>query len=443
MKQTKQIFALIVWLAFLSTTTTKAGGTYYMTVGQTKTLSFSTSRVIKSASWYSASPSIVEVTSYGGTYAQIKAVKSFSSYVIVRCDYYYWITSGTYRYLAAGFEDFDIYVNPVSPTNISIPSSLTINIDNYSTLSPILTPSNAETTLTWLSDDTSVATVSSSGEIHAVSPGTTNITVRTSNSLSSTCHITVPEPSFILQAVNPTNNALNINTNTTISTEFSLPIFQGSKYAEISLLNMNTGLQTSGSTYIGGSKLVFIPTQVLDPNTNYKFTIPSGSIKNQWGNEYSTAVEINFKTTVTTSTVDVQSMVVQCKSGGESVTALANVQRITFSGTIMRVIKKDATQSDYSLASVQKILFGLRNDPTAIVTTEKPRVRAYPNPATDILFVDGIDRAENVHLYSLTGIELAVKSTLLYNSLQLYVSALPQGFYLLQVNNQTIKFQKR
>lgn len=162
-----------------------------MTVGQTQSLSFSTSRVINSASWYSASWDIVEVTSHGVTTAQIKAIKSFSSYVIVRCDYYYWITSGTYRYLAAGFEDFNIYVNPINPTNINIQSSLTMDIGDYTTITPTLTPSNAETTLTWSSDKTSVATVSSSGQLHAISSGTANITVRTSNSLYSTCKVTV------------------------------------------------------------------------------------------------------------------------------------------------------------------------------------------------------------------------------------------------------------
>ena len=184
---------LIVFLGFLSAIPAKAGGTYHMTVGQTMWLNFSTSKDINSTSWISyGSPNIVNVKTQGWTSAQIEAVGSFSSSVIVRCDYYYWITSGTYRYLANGAEDFQIYVDPVIPTNISIPSSLTVNIGDYSTLSPSLTPSNGETTLTWSSDNVSVAAVSSSGVVHAMSSGTANVTVRTSNGLSSTCQVSVP-----------------------------------------------------------------------------------------------------------------------------------------------------------------------------------------------------------------------------------------------------------
>lgn len=372
MKQTKQIFALIVWLAFLSTTTTKAGGTYYMTVGQTKTLSFSTSRVIKSASWYSASWDIVEVTSYGGTYAQIKAVKSFSSYVIVRCDYYYWITSGTYRYLAAGFEDFNIYVNPINPTNINIQSSLTMDIGDYTTITPTLTPSNAETTLTWSSDNTSVATVSSDGEIHAMYPGTANITVRTSNGLFSTCKVTVPQPSFILREAIPTNNAQNIFTNTAISTEFSLYIFQGPKYTEISLMNLNTGIQTSGTSSISGNKLLFTPTKVLEMNTNYKFTIPIGAIQNLWGTAYSSIVEVNFKTksdeVSATNEVQINPLFTNINNG------ILHVSGLTI-GEVLRVYCATGNAIYYGIVKNEEIDIPLRTQGVFIVKAGNKMVK--------------------------------------------------------------------
>jgi hypothetical protein len=302
MTQCKRIFIVFVWLVVLSQNHVNAGGTYYMTVGQTKTLSFSTSKVINSASWYSASSSIVQVTSHGVTTAQIKAIKSYPQYVIVRCDYYYWITSGTYRYLAAGFEDFDIYVNAINPTNISIPANLTINYGYNTTITPTLTPSNAETTLTWSSNNTSVATVNSSGKVAAINPGTAYITVKTANGLTSTSKIFVPEPSFTLKEIIPANNAQSVPENTVISANYSLPVFQGAKFADISLFNIDTNLQTAGTLSINSSKLIFTPVQLLSPNTNYKFIIPSSAMKNQWGTEYSTAVEINFKTAVTTTT---------------------------------------------------------------------------------------------------------------------------------------------
>lgn len=141
---------------------------------------------------------------------------------------------------------------------------------------------------------------------------------------------------------------------------------------------------------------------------------------------------------------DVQSLVVQPKSGSESVSALSTVQRITFSGTTMTIVNKDATQTNYSLSNVQKLFFALRSTPTTdIINLETFNVKAYPNPTADILFVEGVQKVESMRLYNLAGNELAVPYTQLVNGIQLNVSALTQGFYLLQVNNQTIKFQRR
>lgn len=139
---------------------------------------------------------------------------------------------------------------------------------------------------------------------------------------------------------------------------------------------------------------------------------------------------------------DVQSLVVQPKTGSEAITALSNVQRITFSGTSFTVVKKDATQSNYTISNVQKLLFALRSA-TKIEETSMSILKAYPNPTTDILFVEGIDKVESLRLFNLTGIELSVSYVQLVNGMQLNVSSLPQGFYLLKVNNQTIKFQKQ
>lgn len=150
-----------------------------------------------------------------------------------------------------------------------------------------------------------------------------------------------------------------------------------------------------------------------------------------------------LSSTLLSIAADVQSLVVQPKSGSESVTALSNVQRITFSGTSMTVIKKDATQNSYAISNVQKLLFGLRNATTDLAKVETPNVKAYPNPTSDILFVEGVSKVESLRLFNLAGIELSVSTTLLSERLQLNISGLPQGFYLLQINNQTIKIQKQ
>ena len=87
------------------------------------------------------------------------------------------------------------------PTNITLPASKTLNIQETITLKPTITPSDATATLTWSSSDTGVATVSSTGDITGISAGTTDITVTTHNGLSAKCTVTIedtpplPDPS--------------------------------------------------------------------------------------------------------------------------------------------------------------------------------------------------------------------------------------------------------
>jgi hypothetical protein len=146
---------------------------------------------VQSTSWLSSGYEYVEVLSYLGTSAEIKAIKSFSSPVVVYC-YYNYITSA--GYLSNAVEDFYIYVDPVVPTNISIPDTLTLDLGNYETISPTLTPSNAETTLTWTSSNRNVVTVDSDGTVRATGYGIAAITVRTANNLMATCQVTVSQP---------------------------------------------------------------------------------------------------------------------------------------------------------------------------------------------------------------------------------------------------------
>ena len=59
------------------------------------------------------------------------------------------------------------------------------------TLTPIITPDDATTTLTWRSDDKAIATVSQDGVVTGKEVGTATITVDTYNGLSATCEVVV------------------------------------------------------------------------------------------------------------------------------------------------------------------------------------------------------------------------------------------------------------
>jgi len=73
-------------------------------------------------------------------------------------------------------------------------------------------------------------------------------------------------------------------------------------------------------------------------------------------------------------------------------------------------------------------------------------VTIFPNPTSDILQVDG-NNISRIQVYSVTGQELANSDHTNENSVQLDVSAYPEGMYFLKVFNSnqasnTLKFIK-
>ncbi len=85
-----------------------------------------------------------------------------------------------------------ITVTNVAVTGVSVKASTTIEKSKTETLTPTFTPSNATNkTVTWNSDNTSVATVTA-GVVTAVAAGTANITVTTEDGgKTATCVVTV------------------------------------------------------------------------------------------------------------------------------------------------------------------------------------------------------------------------------------------------------------
>lgn len=79
----------------------------------------------------------------------------------------------------------------VNPTSVYVsPSSLSLEVNESANLTATVYPSNATTSLTWSSSNSSVAKVSN-GKVTAVGAGTCKITVKTSNGKSGSCNVTV------------------------------------------------------------------------------------------------------------------------------------------------------------------------------------------------------------------------------------------------------------
>ncbi len=182
-----------------------------MQAGETETLYLPTSVTsldLRSVTFYSNGISYVQVLSYNNYSVTVKAIKAFSSPIIVRCDYYYFVRNGGYTYQTKGYYDFKITVvgeTKVQPTSISFPSTVVaVEVGESRQLTPTVYPADAEYTLTWSINDKSVATVSltwissdenvasvSGGNVKAVGIGECDVTVSTGNGLSAQCHVIV------------------------------------------------------------------------------------------------------------------------------------------------------------------------------------------------------------------------------------------------------------
>ena len=96
--------------------------------------------------------------------------------------------------------------NVYEPMSISLPSSQMVKMGESVTLIPEITPSNAITTLTWSSDDETIATVNNEGVVTGIKKGQTFINVETDNGKTAYCKLTVtaPEPISITLPKNVT-----------------------------------------------------------------------------------------------------------------------------------------------------------------------------------------------------------------------------------------------
>ena len=187
---TSFIFAILFMMAVLPAKAYWGSESLTMTVGETKTL-YLPSPVINlaptSVSFYSASYQIVRVDSYNNYSVKVTALQAYSSPVVVRCDFYYYQNG----FLSSGAYDYNITVKAVEPQSVSLPSSRSVYVGDFFTLVPTVTPANAQTTFTWSSSNSSIASVTQSGRVTGMNPGTATITVRTANGKSASCQVKV------------------------------------------------------------------------------------------------------------------------------------------------------------------------------------------------------------------------------------------------------------
>ena len=132
---------------------------------------------------------------------------------------------------------------------------------------------------------------------------------------------------------------------------------------------------------------------------------------------------------------------IQSLSGQEQNVALQNIGKITFARDTMFLLSADGSVlGQTAVADIGKITFGDAVG-DAVQNLSSPSLRVYPNPAQNILYVQGLKDDEVVRVYSLQGVLItAVKAV--EGSAQINVTDLSTGTWILQTGAQLLKFIK-
>ena len=140
------------------------------------------------------------------------------------------------------------------------------------------------------------ANVDENGKVTAVNPGTTTITVTTSNGLSAACDITVKAATPVLLSSVPKNNAVDVNKDSTITLTYNTYLLKGADFESIILTNTTTGQNVEIDRSISGKKLIITPKSPLKGGHIHRLTVPKTGLMNYSNSPLSSSVDITFTT---------------------------------------------------------------------------------------------------------------------------------------------------
>ena len=136
-------------------------------------------------------------------------------------------------------------------------------------------------------------------------------------------------------------------------------------------------------------------------------------------------------------------LVLKLKGEASQSADLSTLQKITFQNNSLFMNYKDGSTASFELANIEKIVFGSSGGTsTGSIKADETRLNIYPNPAVDVIYLKNLkEEGSSLSIYSLDG-KLVMKTGPVYGEGPINIGSLSQGFYLLKVNNQTLKFNK-
>lgn len=137
------------------------------------------------------------------------------------------------------------------------------------------------------------------------------------------------------------------------------------------------------------------------------------------------------------------SLIIKPLTGQEQANALARIGYVKVAQDSLFVFShSDFLLSKIAIKDVCYIRYGEPNEATSINEAQASTTcRVYPNPTQELLIIDNAN-CENAYIFDLNG-RLLQTTPINGERTSINVTSLPQGDYLLLLNNQTIKFIKQ
>ena len=136
------------------------------------------------------------------------------------------------------------------------------------------------------------------------------------------------------------------------------------------------------------------------------------------------------------------SLIVKPLTGEEQANALEKIGYVKVTHDSLLVFShNDFLLSKIAIKDVRHIRYGEPNEQQGIDDVNIATCRVYPNPAMDRLIIENAN-CEKVYIFDLNG-RLLQTAPIDGERTSINVTSLPQGDYLLLLNNQTIKFIKQ
>lgn len=130
-------------------------------------------------------------------------------------------------------------------------------------------------------------------------------------------------------------------------------------------------------------------------------------------------------------------LTIEWLNGTKQTEAISKIGKIVFTGDKMSLTDVNGNLlAESEIDDVRKIVF-VKEATKEITPQNEEEISVYPNPTSNILYINGLNKHEKVHLFDTNG--KLVKSC---QETELDMNDLSNGIYLLQIRTQVVKVIK-